>query len=73
MSRLFGTDGVRGEANKALTPEMAYRLGRAATLYFGKGTKQLKLGLFLQRHQVQDQDVDRTDVLVHGTVLIHDE
>ncbi len=40
MSRLFGTDGVRGEANKALTPEMAYRLGRAATLYFGKGTKQ---------------------------------
>ena len=40
MSRLFGTDGVRGEANKVLTPEMAYRLGRAATLYFGKGTKQ---------------------------------
>lgn len=36
MSRLFGTDGVRGEANVGLSPELAYRLGRAATLYFGK-------------------------------------
>ena len=36
MTRLFGTDGVRGEANTVLTPEMAYRLGRAATLHFGK-------------------------------------
>lgn len=36
MSRLFGTDGVRGEANVELLPELAYRLGRAATLYFGK-------------------------------------
>lgn len=36
MSRLFGTDGVRGEANSKLLPELAYRLGRAATLYFGK-------------------------------------
>ena len=37
MARLFGTDGVRGEANIELTPELAYRLGRAATLYFGAG------------------------------------
>lgn len=36
MSRLFGTDGVRGEANTELKPELAYRLGRAAALYFGK-------------------------------------
>ncbi|MGN0941299.1 MAG: phosphoglucosamine mutase [Selenomonadaceae bacterium] len=36
MARLFGTDGVRGEANLELTPELAYRLGRAATLYFGE-------------------------------------
>ncbi len=40
MARLFGTDGVRGEANIGLTPELAYRLGRAATLYFGKGAEQ---------------------------------
>ena len=36
MSRLFGTDGVRGEANTDLKPELAYRLGRAAALHFGK-------------------------------------
>ena len=29
VSRLFGTDGVRGVANRDLTPELAYRLGRA--------------------------------------------
>ncbi len=30
MSRLFGTDGIRGIANRELTPELALRLGRAA-------------------------------------------
>ena len=28
MLKYFGTDGVRGEANKGLTPEMAFKLGR---------------------------------------------
>src|SRR5690554_3825762 len=28
MGKYFGTDGVRGEANKELTPELAYKLGR---------------------------------------------
>lgn len=36
MGRLFGTDGVRGEANSELTPELAYRMGRAATIFFGR-------------------------------------
>ncbi len=30
VSRLFGTDGVRGVANRELTPELAFRLGFAA-------------------------------------------
>ena len=30
MGKLFGTDGVRGVANSELTPELAFRLGRAA-------------------------------------------
>jgi phosphoglucosamine mutase len=30
MSRLFGTDGVRGVANSELTPELALQVGRAA-------------------------------------------
>ena len=29
MGRLFGTDGVRGIANSELTPELAFRLGKA--------------------------------------------
>ncbi|HEX5145061.1 MAG TPA: phosphoglucosamine mutase, partial [Mycobacterium sp.] len=30
MGRLFGTDGVRGLANRDLTPELAVALGSAA-------------------------------------------
>lgn len=47
MARLFGTDGVRGEANTTLPPELAYRMGRAATIYFGQhseGTPQILIG-----------------------------
>ena len=47
MARLFGTDGVRGEANTKLPPELAYRMGRAATLYFGQhsdGAPQILIG-----------------------------
>ena len=29
MGRLFGTDGIRGVANESLTPELAFRVGRA--------------------------------------------
>lgn len=36
MSRLFGTDGVRGVANEELTPQLAYKLG----LYSGKVFKK---------------------------------
>lgn len=37
MSRLFGTDGVRGIANKELTPDLAFRLGLAgATVLAGE-------------------------------------
>lgn len=36
MGKFFGTDGVRGVANKDLTPELAFKLGWAATTYFGR-------------------------------------
>lgn len=36
MARLFGTDGVRGIANKELTNEIAYKLGQAAVVFLGK-------------------------------------
>ncbi|MCL6592482.1 MAG: phosphoglucosamine mutase [Alicyclobacillus sp.] len=37
MGRLFGTDGVRGVANRELTPELAFRLGRAGAYVLAKG------------------------------------
>ncbi|MGI5902327.1 MAG: phosphoglucosamine mutase [Desulfitobacteriia bacterium] len=39
MTRLFGTDGVRGKANEELTPELAYRLGKAGALVLGKDSE----------------------------------
>ena len=36
MGRLFGTDGVRGIANKELTPELAFNLGKAGTFVLKK-------------------------------------
>lgn len=39
MGRLFGTDGVRGIANKSLTPELAFRIGRAGAYVLSKGEK----------------------------------
>lgn len=35
MAGLFGTDGVRGVANKELTCDIAFRLGQAAVIYLG--------------------------------------
>lgn len=43
MARLFGTDGVRGVANVELTPELAFKLGRAAASYFGRETTTPKI------------------------------
>lgn len=39
MGKLFGTDGVRGIANKDLTPELAYKVGRAGAYVLSKGKK----------------------------------
>ena len=35
--RYFGTDGVRGIVGEELTPELVERLGRAATMWSGRG------------------------------------
>ena len=45
MARLFGTDGVRGVANRDLTPELAFAIGRAAiTALGGEGRPRLVVG-----------------------------
>ncbi len=46
MTRLFGTDGIRGVANEEpLTPELAFRVGRqlVATLQFDHGADRVRL------------------------------
>ncbi|MCC5911862.1 MAG: phosphoglucosamine mutase [Clostridiaceae bacterium] len=43
MGKLFGTDGVRGIANKDLTPELAYKLGRIGAYVLLKGTTKGKV------------------------------
>ncbi len=44
MTRLFGTDGVRGVANLDLTPELALRLGRAAGDVLGGAGHRVLIG-----------------------------
>ncbi len=43
MGRLFGTDGVRGEANKDLTPELAFKIGKAAAFVLKKNKESLNV------------------------------
>lgn len=44
MTRLFGTDGVRGVANLQLTPELTFRIGRAAAAVIGDGRRAIVVG-----------------------------
>src|SRR3989304_4769044 len=37
VRRYFGTDGIRGRANKVITPELALKVGQAAGLAFKNG------------------------------------
>lgn len=40
MARLFGTDGVRGTANREITAEFAMRLAQAAAIVLGSQSKE---------------------------------
>jgi phosphoglucosamine mutase len=44
MPRLFGTDGVRGVANRELTPDLALALGRAAGLVLAAERGEVVIG-----------------------------
>ena len=43
LTKLFGTNGIRGIVNKELTPEMAVKAGGAIGTFFG-GDKKLLIG-----------------------------
>jgi phosphoglucosamine mutase len=44
VTRLFGTDGIRGVANEDLTPKLAFDLGRATASHMLRGGRSLLLG-----------------------------
>jgi phosphoglucosamine mutase len=39
LGKLFGTDGIRGVANRDLTPELAFKIGRIAAWMLGRDHK----------------------------------
>ena len=39
MGKYFGTDGFRGEANKVLTADHAYKIGRYLGWYYNQNHK----------------------------------
>lgn len=43
MGKLFGTDGVRGVANQELTPDLAFKLGRAGAYVLAKEHQRPKI------------------------------
>lgn len=43
MGKLFGTDGVRGTANRDLGPELAFNLGRAGAFVLARDKKRPKI------------------------------
>lgn len=44
MGRLFGTDGIRGVANADLTPDLVFRVGRAAGAILGPAAREVLVG-----------------------------
>ena len=44
MPRLFGTDGIRGIANRDLTPELAFKLGMAGAKFLSPEIGNIALG-----------------------------
>ena len=43
MGKLFGTDGVRGIANKELTADLAFKLGQAGAMVLTEGKHKPKI------------------------------
>jgi len=43
LRKLFGTDGIRGLANKELTAELALQVGRAVAKFLAKGKKNARI------------------------------
>jgi len=68
VRRYFGTDGIRGRANKVITPELALKVGQAAGLIFKNGEHRHRVligkdtrlsGYMIENALVSDPDAGR--------------
>ena len=73
MGKYFGTDGFRGEANKDLTVEHAYKVGRYIGWYFGrnKDHAQVVIGKDTRRssYMLEYAYITRTDGFDCGIMI----
>jgi len=53
MPNLFGTDGIRGRSNKEMTPELAYKLGKAIAILLREGSIR-EAGHWLEWHKIRE-------------------
>ena len=51
MGKYFGTDGFRGEANKALTAQKAFQVGRYIGWYYGQKHDDKRAKIIIGRIQ----------------------
>ncbi len=74
MGKYFGTDGFRGEANKVLTVEHAYKVGRYLGWYFGKDHKaRIVIGKDTRRSSYMFEDALSAGLTASGAdaYLLH--
>lgn len=74
MGKYFGTDGFRGEANKVLTVEHAFKVGRFLGWYFGKEHKaQVVIGKDTRRSSYMFEDALSAGLTASGAdvYLLH--
>ncbi len=74
MGKYFGTDGFRGEANVALRPEHAFRIGRYLGWYFGRDHKaKIVIGKDTRRSSYMYEHALAAGITASGTdaYLLH--
>ena len=70
MTKYFGTDGVRGVANEDLSPELAFRLGRAGGYVLSKQQKDDKAPLVLVSRDTRISGQMLADSLISGLLSV---
>lgn len=61
MGKYFGTDGVRGVANKVLTPEVAYKIGRIGGYLYSREGRRTKVLI--------GQDTRKSGPMLEGALI----